>query len=111
MLKCYTVISCKKPVVYRETGKTSTEKSSAKSFIRNILPITPVFPIFSGHEIISPQPNSFKPNILARSHKKNCNIDMHPAAALTHSLEKNSTAAPNSELVRPRTRELDSARL
>jgi hypothetical protein len=111
MLKCSIVISCKKFAVRPETGKLSNENSGVKSFVHNILPITPTFPIFCGLEIISSEPNSFKPKNLARSHKKYHDINMHSAAALTQSDEKNRTAAPNPEPVSPRTKELDSARL
>jgi hypothetical protein len=111
MLKCSIVISCKKSAVRLETGKLSNGNSGVKSFVTNILPITPTFPIFCGREIISPESNSFEPRNLARSHKKYRDIDMHPAAAFTQSSEKNRTTALNPEPVSPRTRELGSPRL
>jgi hypothetical protein len=105
------MFSYKKQIIYPEMGKAPAGSPDTKSFVTNILPITPTFPIFCGREIISPESNSFEPRNLARSHKKYRDIDMHPAAAFTQSAEKNRTTAPNPEPVSPRTRELDSARL
>jgi hypothetical protein len=58
------------------TGGTPSGTSQIKSFVRNILPATPVFPRSYLDELISPAHNSNEGNILAARYEKNSITDI-----------------------------------